>query len=88
VGAAVGSFLSFGLGAFVPVLPFLFSAGNLVLVISAALTALVLFAVGASLSLFTGRSPLVSGLRMLALASVAASVTYGIGRLVGVSTGI
>ena len=86
VGAALGSFLSFAVGAFVPVIPYLFGSGNLSLGISAALSALVLSAVGASLSLFTGRSPVLSALRMLALAAVAASVTYGIGRLVGVST--
>jgi VIT1/CCC1 family predicted Fe2+/Mn2+ transporter len=90
-GAATSSFLAFAGGAVVPVLPFLLapaaedvSAGYVIA--SAALAGLALFAVGASLSLFTGRSALKSGLRQLGLGAVAAALTYGIGRLIGVST--
>jgi VIT1/CCC1 family predicted Fe2+/Mn2+ transporter len=86
--AAAGSFLSFAVGAFVPVLPYLFARGTLTIVPAIVLSALALFAVGASLSLFTGRNPLYSGVRMLALATVAASATYGIGRLVGASVSL
>jgi VIT1/CCC1 family predicted Fe2+/Mn2+ transporter/rubrerythrin len=89
-GAAIGSFLAFAAGAFVPVIPFLFgadaSAGYVVA--SAALSAVALFAVGASLSLFTGRSALFSGARQVAIGAAAAALTFAIGRLVGVSTGI
>ena len=53
--------------------------------ISALLTALALFAVGATLSLFTGRGALFSGARMLLLGSLAAAVTFGVGRMFGVS---
>jgi len=52
---------------------------------SAALTAVALFAVGATLSLFTGRSALFSGARMMFLGGLAAAVTFGVGRLFGVS---
>jgi VIT1/CCC1 family predicted Fe2+/Mn2+ transporter len=83
--AAAGSFVAFAVGAFVPVLPYLFARGELTIISTVILGAVALFAVGASLSLFTGRNPLYSGLRMLALATVAASATYGIGRLVGAS---
>jgi VIT1/CCC1 family predicted Fe2+/Mn2+ transporter len=55
--------------------------------ISALLTALALFVVGATLSLFTGRGALFSGARMLLLGSVAAAVTFGVGRMFGVSVG-
>jgi len=36
--------------------------------------------------LLTGRSPVFSAVRQLAIGVLAALVTYGIGRLVGVST--
>jgi VIT1/CCC1 family predicted Fe2+/Mn2+ transporter len=45
-----------------------------------------LFAAGAALSRLTGRTPWVSGARMLVVAAVAASVTFGVGRLLYVST--
>ena len=90
-GAAIGSFLAFAGGAIMPVLPFLFApaaedvaAGYVIA--SAALAGIALFGVGASLSLFTGRSALMSGLRQLGLGAAAAALTYGIGSLIGVST--
>jgi len=55
-------------------------------VASAVFAGLALFAVGASLSLFTGRSALVSGLRQLGLGAAAATLTYVIGSVIGVST--
>jgi VIT1/CCC1 family predicted Fe2+/Mn2+ transporter len=84
-GAAVSSLLSFAVGAAVPLLPFVFGAGSRALPISALLTALALFAVGATLSLFTGRRALFSGVRMMLLGGLAAAVTFGVGRLFGVS---
>lgn len=89
-GATIGSFLAFGVGAVVPVIPFLFSASTdaPVIIASAVLSAIALFAVGVSLSLFTGRSALASGGRQLALGAVAAVLTFGIGRLVGITTDV
>src|SRR5438477_259401 len=84
-GAAVSSLLSFAVGAVVPLLPFVFGAGARALPISALLTALALFGVGATLSLFTGRSAFFSGARMMLLGGLAAAVTFGVGRLFGVS---
>jgi VIT1/CCC1 family predicted Fe2+/Mn2+ transporter len=51
------------------------------------LTAVALFAVGATLSLFTGRGALVSGARMLLLGGLAAAVTFGVGHVAGVAVG-
>jgi VIT1/CCC1 family predicted Fe2+/Mn2+ transporter len=48
------------------------------------LTAVALFAVGATLSLFTGRAAIASGARMLLLGSLAAAVTFLVGKLFGV----
>ena len=84
-GAAISSFLSFALGAGIPLIPFVFGAGARALPIAAILTALALFAVGATLSLFTGKSAVASGLRMLLLGGMAAAITFGVGKLFGVS---
>ena len=53
--------------------------------ISALLSALGLFGIGAAITLFTGRGVWSSGLRQVAFGLAAAAVTYGIGRLIGVS---
>jgi VIT1/CCC1 family predicted Fe2+/Mn2+ transporter len=84
-GAAISSLLSFALGAAVPLLPFAFGAGARALPIAGLLSAIALFAVGATLSLFTGRAALFSGARMLLLGSLAAAVTFAVGKLFGVS---
>jgi VIT1/CCC1 family predicted Fe2+/Mn2+ transporter len=84
-GAAISSLLSFAVGAVVPLLPFAFGAGIHALAIAGALSAVALFGVGATLSLFTGRGALLSGARMLLLGVLAAAVTFAVGKLFGVS---
>jgi VIT1/CCC1 family predicted Fe2+/Mn2+ transporter len=87
-GAAGFSFASFTLGALIPLLPFMFGLrlpGAAVAGVLAA--ALGLFGTGAALSLFTGRSPLWGGTRMLLIGVAAGSVTYAIGSLVGGAIG-
>jgi VIT1/CCC1 family predicted Fe2+/Mn2+ transporter len=86
-GAAVSSFLSFAGGAFVPLAPFLVTRGDGALATAIVLTGAALFAAGATISLFTGRSALAQGLRMLAIGAAAGAATYAIGRLLGVSLG-
>ncbi len=86
-GASWSSFVSFAIGAFVPLAPFLFAGGNRALPIAVGLTAVALFAVGATISLFTGRSALRDGLRMLLIGGSAGAVTYMIGSLLGVNLG-
>jgi vacuolar iron transporter family protein len=83
--AAISSFLAFALGAMVPLVPFLLTTGRTAVIASAILAGLALGLVGASLSIFTGRHPLTSGLRMVAIGGGAALVTYLIGSLVGVN---
>lgn len=83
--AASASFLAFGLGALVPLLPFFFSPRAVAIPAAASLAAAALFGVGAVLSLFTGRVAWRGGLRMLALGGAAALATYLIGRLLGVA---
>jgi VIT1/CCC1 family predicted Fe2+/Mn2+ transporter len=84
-GAALSSFLSFAVGAAVPLAPFLYGAGAGALSIAIALTGVSLFAVGATLSLFTGRTAWASGARMLAIGAAAGGVTYCAGTLLGVT---
>lgn len=84
-GAALSSFATFSVGALVPLVPFLFVGGTTGLVVSAIVTAVALLGVGALTSRVTGRSPWLAGLRMLAIGSSAAVVTYLIGLALGVS---
>jgi VIT1/CCC1 family predicted Fe2+/Mn2+ transporter len=86
-GAALSSFCSFAVGALVPLLPFLITAGRTALVETIALTGGALFGVGAAISLFTGRRAVRSGLRMLVIGATAAAATFFIGRLLGVAVG-
>lgn len=86
-GAAVSSFIAFALGAFVVVLPYLFLAGTAALVTAIALAAAALVLVGGSIGALTGRSITRGALRQLLVGAVAASVTYVIGSLIGISVG-
>jgi len=86
--AAFTSFLTFTVGAAVPVIPWLFVGGGTGVTISTIASAVGLFAVGGITTLFTGRSIWVSGGRMLVLGLAAAAATFGIGKLVGGTTGI
>ncbi|CAN5608191.1 VIT1/CCC1 transporter family protein [soil metagenome] len=83
--AAVSSFLSFAVGAAVPVLPYLLGATSLVPALIVAL--LGLFLTGAAVSTVTSRSWLYSGTRQLVLGGVAAAITYLLGTVVGLGVG-
>ena len=83
-GAAVWSFLAFSAGAILPLLPFVFGAPSPV-VIAGAIAGAALFAVGAVMSLFSGRNALLGGLRMLAIGAAAGAATFFIGGLFGVA---
>jgi VIT1/CCC1 family predicted Fe2+/Mn2+ transporter len=87
LGAAASSFVSFAVGALLPLVPWLVLDRTRALVGAVIVTGLALFAVGGTLSLFTGRNALLSGLRMLLLGAIAGTVTYGIGHLLGVAAG-
>lgn len=87
VGASVGSFLSFCVGALVPLLPWFFTDGTTAVVVSLLLSMVAAGAVGVALASFTGRSMWKSGGRQILIATVAAAVTYAVGSMVGVQTG-
>ncbi len=86
IQAALASFFSFALGAFIPLLPWLITGGAKAIWASVALAAVASVVVGAVLAAYTERSFLRSALRQLVVTGVAAGVTFGVGRAIG--TGI
>ena len=85
--AALTSFFLFTLGAIVPVIAFTFLSGWQAVLASIIFSTGGLFIIGVATSFFTGRSFLYSGGRMVLFGLAAAAVTFGIGKLVGVSIG-
>ena len=85
-GAAGSSFITFAVGAGIPLLPFVFGSGTAAALAAVAASAVSLFLVGASMSLLTGRPGWLSGARMLFVGGVAAGVTFGVGHLFHVTT--
>jgi vacuolar iron transporter family protein len=85
-GAALSSFAMFALGALIPLFPFFFAGGTGAKITALVLTATALLAVGALTALLTGKSPVRSALRILAIGVAATAVTYAIGRLLHAST--
>jgi VIT1/CCC1 family predicted Fe2+/Mn2+ transporter len=84
-GAAISSCFSFALGALVPLLPFALGSAVRPIQVAAIVSGVALFAVGAVLSLFSGRNALAGGVRMLAIGAAAGAATFGIGRILGVT---
>ena len=83
--AASASFVTFALGAAVPLLPFLGGfTGMRAVAAAGGLTLLVLFAVGLGLSLFTGRGAVYGALRMVLIGGGAGVVSFLVGRALGV----
>ena len=83
--AAITSFVLFAFGAVIPVLPFFFMGGMNAIILSAASSAVGLFIIGASITLFTGKSVLYSGIRQVVFGLIAAAITFGIGHFIGIS---
>jgi VIT1/CCC1 family predicted Fe2+/Mn2+ transporter len=86
--AAATSFVLFAIGAIVPVIAFFFLSGTPAVGVSAALSAAGLFAIGALITMFTGRSALFSGGRQVLIGGAAAALTYVVGRLIGGAVGV
>lgn len=86
-GAATSSFLTFGAGALVPLVPYLLTGGATAAWTAVVLSLTALFGVGASMTVFTARPWFLSGGRQLLIGSGAALVTYLVGRLFGVVAG-
>ena len=88
VAAASSSFVTFALGALVPLLPWLFASNGsrgAAAVVSIILAALGAVGVGLALARFTGRNAIRTAARQVGIIAAAAGVTYAIGAAVGVS---
>jgi len=83
--AAITSFFLFAIGAIIPVISFTFLTGTAAILGSLVVSAVGLFIIGTGITLFTGRSILFSGSRQVIFGLVAATITFGIGRLIGVN---
>jgi len=83
--AAGTSFLLFAVGAVIPVLPFIILSGETAVMASIGFSAIALFALGAAITLLTGRPVVTSGARQLGFGLGAAGLTYVVGRLIGAS---
>ena len=85
ISAAVGSFLAFTLGALVPLIPYLLLSGETAFFTSLGVSLAALALLGYGISRLTRRSAAFSAIRQVVLGGIAAAVTFGVGRLIGVS---
>jgi VIT1/CCC1 family predicted Fe2+/Mn2+ transporter len=85
VGAAIASFISFAIGATIPLVPFAFGGGAHAVPACMLLAAISLFVVGAISGRVTDQALLRGGLRLLVVGGGAGLIAYGIGRLFGVA---
>ena len=85
VEAAVYSFAMFTIGGIIPVIPFIFTTGIHAIILSIVLSTFGLFIIGGAITLFTGKNLWYSGFRQIVFGLIAASITFGIGRLIGIA---
>jgi VIT1/CCC1 family predicted Fe2+/Mn2+ transporter len=79
--AGASSFVTFAIGAFVPLLPYLLGAHHTYW--SLILVGIALLLIGAAVARFTERSLLPGALQHLALGGIAVAVVFGVGHAVG-----
>ena len=82
-GSALSSLVAFSVGAFIPLVPFLFSTNSTSIYMSMLLTAIALMLVGGLLANISATNLLFGSVRMLAVGGFSAIVTYGIGYGIG-----
>ena len=85
VGAAASSFVAFGFGAIVPLVPWIFGSGTAALVSSIVAALVVAVVIGAVIARFTDRPATRAVARQVLFTAVPAALTYAIGSAVGVS---
>ena len=74
------SFVTFALGAFIPLAPWLFTSGTVAIVLSVVLGALAALVVGVVLARSPSGPCVVSALRQLAVTASRPRVTFGVGQ--------
>ena len=84
-GAAGSSFLSFAVGAVVPLLPYIVASGAVALGAALVLAGLVLMTVGGLTARLSQRPVVFGAVRAVLIGAVATGVTYVVGRIVGVA---
>ncbi|WP_298337996.1 VIT1/CCC1 transporter family protein [Ferrimicrobium sp.] len=83
IQAALASFVSFAIGAVIPLIPWFITIGTAAVIGSAVLAGIATLIVGGGLAAMTGRSVTKGALRQFLLSAVAALVTYGVGHILG-----
>ena len=83
-GAAISSLISFGVGAFIPLLPWIITTKGDPILWSVLLAVLAAGVVGGMIGWFTRNGIVKWAVRQILVGALAAAVTFGIGRLVGV----
>jgi vacuolar iron transporter family protein len=83
--AAIGSFIAFTVGAFVPLLPYLLLVGQPALIGSLAASLGALALLGSGIARLTRRPLWYGATRQVLLGGAAAAVTFGVGVLIGVA---
>lgn len=79
--AALATFASFLVAGMIPLLPFIFGVGPQAFTLSAIMTLMVFFAIGALKSIWSPAPWWRSGLETLAIGGAAAAMAYGVGTL-------
>ncbi|HEX5324061.1 MAG TPA: VIT1/CCC1 transporter family protein [Capsulimonadaceae bacterium] len=83
ITSAVSAAVSTAVGAFVPIIPFFFMGGLSAVIVSAVISLIAHFAVGAAKTLVTGRSWIASGTEMTVVGVIEAAITFGLGLFFG-----
>jgi VIT1/CCC1 family predicted Fe2+/Mn2+ transporter len=87
IAAAGGSFVAFTAGAFVPLLPYLLTAGTPAFMASLSVSLIALAVLGAGIAALTRRAAWYGALRQVLLGGIAAGITYAVGLAIGVGVG-
>jgi VIT1/CCC1 family predicted Fe2+/Mn2+ transporter len=87
LAAAVGSFVAFTVGAVIPLVPYLLTAGTFAFAASLVISLVALGLLGAGIARLTRRPAAYGATRQVLLGGLAAAVTYGVGLLVGIAAG-
>lgn len=87
-GASISSFISFIIGAIIPLIPYILEMDDLAITMSSVMSLASLLIVGGSVSFITNRNTLWGAVRMFLAGGSAAFVTFGIGNLVGTAINI
>jgi len=83
--AALTSFCLFAVGAIIPVAPYFFLTGIAAVGLSIGFSIAGLFALGAVITIFTGKTIWYSGIRQVIIGCLAAGATFAVGHFIGVS---